>query len=108
MKQWKFVVAATKLLSYIIFLTISGIVIKRESYWFWDPNIYHYGANSTIPSAVKGIYFMETSYYIYTLFAMFWEPRMKDRLQMVCHHIFTITLLSTSYAWYPSIHTHIY
>ena len=43
---------------------------------------------------------METAYYVFTMFNMFFEPRMKDRAQMLTHHVFTLILLFTSYHWY--------
>lgn len=100
MVQWKFVVAATKMFSYLFFLTFSAWAMQDEMHWFWEPSVWHMGGNITISPRLKLLYFMETAYYIYTLFAMFWEPKMKDRGQMIFHHVFTITLLTSSYFWY--------
>lgn len=92
-------VAATKMLSYVFFLAFSVWALQGQWHWFWDPTVWHLGGKITAPYRLKLLYFMETAYYIYTLFALFWEPKMKDRAQMVFHHLFTITLLTTSYCW---------
>lgn len=41
---------------------------------------------------------MATAYYIYTSFAIFFEPKMKDRNEMLLHHFVTLSLLISSYA----------
>lgn len=40
---------------------------------------------------------MATAYYIYTSFAIFFEPKMKDRNEMMLHHVVTLSLLISSY-----------
>lgn len=91
--------AATKLSSYIFFLAFSYWALQGQWGWFWDSSSHHLGANYVIPYRLRVLYFMETAYYLYTLVAMFWEPKMKDRPQMVFHHLFTLCLLITSYCW---------
>lgn len=96
MQRWKFVVAETKLFSYMFFFAFSAWALQDQWDWFWDPSKQHL-VTAEIPWRLKGLYFMETAHYLYTLIAMFFEPKMKDRVQMVFHHVFTITLLGTSY-----------
>lgn len=86
------------MISYILLLGLSWWALEGESGWFWDASVQHLPFDK-IPSRLKGLYFIETAYYLYTLVAMFFEPKMKDRKQMIFHHIFTITLLATSYFW---------
>lgn len=101
-KRWKFVVAATKLTSYLFFFAFSIWALQEQGYWFWNPQIQHQPFVQ-IPWRLKMLYFMETAYYAYTLVSMFFEPKMKDRPQMVFHHLFTMTLLCTSYYWYVQL-----
>ena len=42
-------------------------------------------------------YLIGTSYYVYSSVAMFFEPKMKDRNQMIIHHCATIFLQITSF-----------
>lgn len=96
-KRIKFVVAATKMISYLGLLLVAFLCLRNETEWFLNPFVQHVEFTGDIPIGVRILYLMETSYYFYTLFAMFYEPRMKDRNQMVIHHIFTLFLLLTSY-----------
>jgi hypothetical protein len=43
-------------------------------------------------------YVLGLSYYIFSSLTIFWEPRMKDRRQLLAHHAATLTLLASSYA----------
>ena len=102
MKRWKFVVAETKLCSYLFFFAFSVWTLQDQWDWFWDTSKQHL-VFETVPWRLKMLYFMETAHYAYTLVAMFFEPKMKDRAQMVFHHVFTIILLTTSYYWWEPI-----
>ncbi|PJF19336.1 hypothetical protein PSACC_00854 [Paramicrosporidium saccamoebae] len=93
MKRWKFVVSATRMISYAFFIGFTAWAVQGQSSWFWDSNAWHYPFDH-VPWRMRTLYFMETAFYLYTLVSMFFEPKMKDRGQMVTHHIFTITLLT--------------
>ena len=99
MKRWKFVIAETKLCAYILFFVYSIWSLQDQWDWFWSASKQHL-VFEKVPWRLKSLYFMETAHYTYTLIAMFFEPKMKDRTQMICHHLFTILLLLTSYLWY--------
>jgi hypothetical protein len=99
MKRWKFVVSATKMISYVFFIGFAMWALQGQSKWLWDSTVWHH-TFVHVPWRMKTLYFMETAFYLYTLVTMFFEPKMKDRGQMVSHHIFTIILLVSSYAWY--------
>lgn len=92
-------VAGSKLLSYVFFFAFSVWALQGQWHWFWDATQQHLVFES-VPWRLRALYFMETAHYAYTLVSMFWEPKMKDRAQMIFHHLFTITLLTTSYYWY--------
>lgn len=51
-------------------------------------------------SRILTYYYVGMGYYIFSMVAIFFEPKMKDRLQMMMHHLVTLTLLITSYVWY--------
>ena len=87
------------MISYLGLLMTAFVCLMDETEWFLDPFVQHIHFSVKIPRGVKVLYLMETSYYVYTLFAMFWEPRMKDRNQMLIHHLFTLFLLITSYVY---------
>lgn len=95
-KQLKFVVSGTKMVSYISMMLLAIWALQDQTDWFWNPAIQHIPF-AKIPSKLALLYFVETAHYMYTLIAMYYEPKMKDRLQMAIHHIFTLTLLVTSY-----------
>jgi ceramide synthetase len=42
-------------------------------------------------------YALETGYYVFSTFAVFFEPKMKDRGQLFIHHLFTSFLLISSW-----------
>lgn len=90
--------AATKLVSYVFFFTFAAWALQGQWDWFWDSSKQHIPFEK-IPWRLKMLYFMEAAYYAYTSVSMFFEPRMKDRPQMMFHHLFTMTLIFTSYYW---------
>jgi hypothetical protein len=99
LKRTKFVVAATKMVSYICLLSTACWALHGETDWLFDPFKQHISFWPHVPMGIKVVYLAESGYYVYTLFSMFWEPRMKDRNQMVAHHVFTLFLLLSSYYW---------
>ena len=96
-KRTKFVVAATKMISYVGLLLTAFFCLQSQISWFRDPFVYHIPFEKALPLGIRILYLLETSYYVYTLFTIFLEPRMKDRNQMILHHAFTLFLLLTSY-----------
>lgn len=94
----KFVVAATKMTSYIVLLTIAYFGLCNED-WMLKPNEMHLEFRDAVPIGVRIFYLAESSYYIYNMVAIFYEPKMKDRVQMMVHHVFTVFLLLSSYYW---------
>ena len=94
----KFVTSLWKFLSCAFFVGYGLYAVSYESSWFWSPNTYHVVfPRGTIPSLLYWYYQLETSYYVFSLGLLVWEPQMKDRAQMTVHHLVTITLLVTSY-----------
>ncbi len=98
--RWKFVTAGTKAISYGA-LVLYGIWVLFicgadgngiANSWIWD--ISEYNTAVTIPWELKHYYYIESAYYVYTLFAMFLEPKLKDRNQM---YAFPQPLLSPFY-----------
>lgn len=113
-KREKFLTSGWKLLSYstqisadtapltiplIAFFLAFGLwAIQTESHWFWDPYSYPLPyPGGQVPTRLISFYAMETGYYIFSCFAVFFEPKMKDRNQMFVHHLFTTFLLISSY-----------
>lgn len=96
MDRIKFVTSATKLVSYCFFFSLAIWSLKGQWGWFWDVNQYAV-VFKNVPWRLRTLYVGETAYYLYTLVTMFFEPKMKDRNQMIAHHIFTLTLLVSSY-----------
>ena len=93
----KFSTSAWKLVSYSFFVGYGIYALKNES-WLWDPSSYHACfPNNSIPFLLRLYYNMATAYYIYTSFAIFFEPKMKDRNEMMVHHVVTLSLLISSY-----------
>jgi hypothetical protein len=68
--------------------------------WHWVFDIETYASifrDNSIPWKLRVYYLIEIGYYIFGVFAMLFEPAMKDRLQMFTHHVFTLTLMLSSY-----------
>lgn len=94
----KFNTSAWKFVSYAFFVAYGIYALKDEGSWLWEPKNYHYCfPNNTIPFLLRLYYNMATSYYIYTSFAIFFEPKMKDRNEMMLHHAVTLSLLVSSF-----------
>lgn len=94
----KFNTSAWKFVSYTFFVGYGIYALRNEQSWLWNPSSYHLCfPNNQIPFLLRLYYNMATSYYIYTSFAIFFEPKMKDRNEMMLHHAVTLTLLVTSY-----------
>jgi hypothetical protein len=94
----KFATSMWKFVSYTFFVGFGLYAVSFESSWFWSPSQYHVVfRRGQIPDLLYWYYQLETSYYVFSLGMIAWEPKMKDRAQMTVHHIVTITLLVTSY-----------
>lgn len=94
----KFNTSAWKFVSYTFFVAYGIYALKDEGYWFWNPSSYHYCfPNNTIPFLLRLYYNMATAYYFYASFSIFFEPKMKDRNEMMLHHVVTLSLLVSSF-----------
>lgn len=94
----KFNTSAWKFVSYTFFVAYGIYALRNEQSWLWNPSSYHLCfPNNQIPFLLRLYYNMATSYYIYTSFAIFFEPKMKDRKEMMLHHAVTLSLLITSF-----------
>lgn len=94
----KFVTSLWKFITYSFFVGYGLYSVSFEGSWFWTPSTYHQVfPRGTVPTLLYWYYQLETSYYLFSLLVIAWEPKMKDRAQMTLHHLVTITLLVTSY-----------
>ncbi len=75
--------------------------IQSEHYWFWDSSKWHdpYPNDGTVPFGISRLYHFEIGYYLFSLVSLYFEPKMKDFWVMVTHHLFTLTLLISSYIY---------
>lgn len=95
----KFNTSAWKFVSYTFFVCYGIYALRQEQSWLWDPQNYHRCfPDNQIPFLLRLYYNMATAYYIYTSFSIFFEPKMKDRNEMLLHHFVTLSLLVSSYA----------
>jgi len=83
----------------VFFLAYGLTAIQSESDWFWNPYEYHlpYPNGNQVPLKLRNLYALEMGYYLFNTVAVFFEPKMKDRIQMFVHHVFTSFLIVTSY-----------
>ncbi|EPZ36214.1 LAG1-domain-containing protein [Rozella allomycis CSF55] len=94
----KFVTAEWKFTSYV-FLSAFGIfTIYNEGWCVYPYNFLVDWRNHEFTDALRNYYALGTSYYLFVTLLMFYEPRMKDRVQMFVHHAVTVLLLTFSYA----------
>lgn len=94
----KFNTSAWKFVSYTFFVAYGIYALKDEGYWLWNPNNYHHCfPNNAIPFLLRFYYNLATAYYFYTSFSIFYEPKMKDRNEMMLHHVVTLSLLVSSF-----------
>ena len=94
----KFNTSAWKFISYTFFVSYGIYALSSEQNWLWNPSSYHLCfPNNQIPLLLRLYYNMATSFYIYTSVAIFFEPKMKDRNEMMLHHMVTLSLLISSY-----------
>lgn len=92
----KFSISFFKLFSYSFLLAYSAYVFHDQA-WLNDPNEYAKNWADGIPSKARVYYFLEVSYYIYCSIALFFEPKGRDFVQMLVHHIVTLSLMLLSY-----------
>jgi hypothetical protein len=90
----KFNTALWKFISYV-FLSTVGIIVLKNSPWIFQRE--EWGKHEAPIGKVHLYYILATSYYLYSTFSIFFEPKMKDRNQMFIHHLATLTLLITSH-----------
>jgi len=92
------VISSWKCLVYTVFVTLGIYSLVNETHWLW--NVFEYikpYADNRIPWKIDLWYKMETSFYLYSMVSIFFEPKMKDRRLMLLHHLSTSTLLIVSY-----------
>lgn len=84
---------------YLVFLISLTMMASREhADWFWSPTMYHEPyPHGALPKSVTCVYHVQTAFYLFSLASMFFEPAMKDFWMMFGHHVFTLTLLFTSF-----------
>lgn len=94
----KFNTSAWKFVSYAFFVGYGIYALRHEQSWLWDPSNYHQCfPDNQIPVLLRLYYNMATAYYMYTSVSIFFEPKMKDRNEMLLHHFVTLSLLISSY-----------
>lgn len=94
----KFLHSFWKCFTYVAFVAYGMYAVSFETSWLWRPAEYHkVFLKGTIPPLLFWYYALETSYYVFSLGLLYYEPKMKDRPQMTLHHLVTIALLVTSY-----------
>jgi hypothetical protein len=94
----KFVTSAWKLVSYGFFVGYGLYSLKDQTHWVFSPSDYPACfPDNIIPSALKLYYSMAISYYLYACISIAFEPKMKDRREMMVHHAVTLSLLFMSY-----------
>lgn len=94
--KWKFVSSFTKFFSYMTMIVVTLWALRGEWHWVLNYKIMHVPF-AVVPEKIRLLYLVELGYYFCTIITMFWEPKMKDQKQMIFHHLFTITLLCTSF-----------
>ncbi len=71
-----------------------GAYALSTSEWIWDLDRYFDSDSSEI---LYYYYVLGIGYYLYSSLTVFYEPKMKDRTQLLIHHAATLTLLLSSY-----------
>ncbi len=94
----KFCTSAWKLVSYSFFVGYGIYALYDQQDWLWEPVKYPICyANNQMPHLLHLYYIMAMSYYGYSSFSIFFEPKMKDRNEMLLHHGVTLSLLVSSF-----------
>lgn len=94
----KFCTSAWKFVSYAFFVGYGIYALKDQQSWLWSPSQYPFCyPNNQMPHLLHLYYIMATSYYAYASVSIFFEPKMKDRNEMLLHHGVTLSLLVSSY-----------
>eukprot|EP01098_Paradermamoeba_levis_P000058 TRINITY_DN10066_c0_g1_i1.p1 TRINITY_DN10066_c0_g1~~TRINITY_DN10066_c0_g1_i1.p1 ORF type:complete len:298 (-),score=88.00 TRINITY_DN10066_c0_g1_i1:75-929(-) len=94
----KFRATCWKLLSYTVLLSVGIFFLKDQPFihdttYFWRgwPRHVHF------PEPLRIFYLAELGLYIYSTFALPFEPKQKDVYVMLVHHISTVALIFISY-----------
>jgi ceramide synthetase len=86
------------------FSCVSGIAILMGQEWLYD--LFLHGDNTTLlcefpqyaeEMNAKTYYLVELSFWISCCIYLFFETRRKDRIEMIVHHVSTVTLVLYSY-----------
>lgn len=99
-KRQKIIVAFRNLFFHLTHLSLAAwtVLTIKDSSFLFNPSILLVPyLKGEIPYQLRRLYMVEMAHYSYTLFAMFADPLMKDRLQMTTHHLFTLLLQFSSY-----------
>ena len=93
----KFQVAGWKFLNFST-TTVIGLTLLASESWMSQPSQYYIDmANQPLTPLIKLFYQFGFGSYAYATLSVFIEPRQKDFVMMVAHHLVTLFLISTSY-----------
>jgi len=95
--EHKFRTSAWKFISYAFFVGYGAYALSSQMDWLLKPKEYQYCfPDNIIPSELRLYYVMAIAYYLYSCISITFEPKMKDRREMMIHHAVTLTLLVSS------------
>lgn len=97
----KFFTAGWKFVSYAFLLALGVWALWDQQHWLWNTETYaSIFKDNVVPPRIRAYYLIEISYYLFSTVSIFFEHKMKDRNQMLLHHMVTLTLMFSSYYLY--------
>lgn len=89
--------STVRLVMYIMF-ALYGIFTLLSEDWIFSPfKTSLTWEKNNIPAKITVYYYLEAAFYVSSTFFIFVDPKQKDFMQMLVHHLITITLISLSY-----------
>jgi hypothetical protein len=93
----KFVISAWKFTNFSITSIMGLMLLSQEYEWMMTPQLYFKGLEThPMSDLLKLFYQMGYASYAYATFTVFIEPKQKDFLVMVIHHLTTLFLIHFS------------
>jgi hypothetical protein len=94
----KFVVSCWRATAYLLLVLFEMYLIYNQPFFYDTKELWKdWPLLLSVRKEAKLFYLTELGFYLEELCALYIEPKMKDRFQMLIHHIVTIILIGGSY-----------
>ncbi|CAG8556677.1 3242_t:CDS:2 [Diversispora eburnea] len=96
-KRTRFAEQGWSFLYYSVFWTIGMYIMYQSPHWFDTSHYWKGYPHIELTSLFKGYYLIQFAFWLQQIFVLYIEKKRKDFVEMVAHHVITISLMFFSY-----------